>query len=210
MATPSGTIAFLNKDVNRCILSNWARFLDHPNSRYVLDRDDPDSWLSDKALAKMENFEETYKIDRGDQKYWGFVSWNDFFSRGLKPVPEDADVYTIVATCDAIPYRICTGNDVKFHSTFWIKSQPYSLQHTLNNEPIAESFVGGTIYQYYLTVTHYHRWHVPVDGTIQKQRELTMLRLLLWDTALQLILNRGHTLSLPVMQSLTASVLEMM
>ena len=175
MATPSGTIAFLNKDVNRCfkkVLSNWARFLDHPNSRYVLDRDDPDSWLSDKALAKMENFEETYKIDKEDEKYWGFASWNDFFSRRLKPgarpVPEDTDVYTVVAACDATPYRICTGNDVKFRSTFWIKSQPYSLQHMLNNEPIAESFVGGTVYQYYLTVTHYHRWHVPVDGTIQK------------------------------------------
>ena len=103
-ATPSGKAAFLNEDVNRCfkkILSNWARFLDHPNSRYALDRDNPDSWLSDKALAKMENFEETYKIDKGDEKYWGFASWNDFFSRRLKPgarpVPEDADVYTVVA-----------------------------------------------------------------------------------------------------------------
>ena len=49
-----------------------------------------------------------------------------------------------------------------------IKSQPYSLQHMLNNEPIAESFVGGTVYQNFLTIREYHRWHVPVDGTIQK------------------------------------------
>ena len=72
-ATPSGITAFLNKDVNRCfkkILSNWARFLSHPNSRYVLDRDDPDSWLSDTAMGAMKNFEEIYDIDKGDEKYW--------------------------------------------------------------------------------------------------------------------------------------------
>ena len=83
-------------------------------------------------------------------------------------MPEDADKYTVVAACEAIPYRISIGSNVKFCSTFWIKSQPYSLQHMLNNDSITESFVGGTVYQYYLDIYYYHRWHVPVDGTIQK------------------------------------------
>ena len=57
----------------------------------------------------MKNFEEIYEIDKEDGKYWGFASWNDFFARRLKPgarpVPEDADLYTVVAACEATPYQ---------------------------------------------------------------------------------------------------------
>ena len=37
---------------------------------------------------------------------------------------------------------------------FWLKSQP------------ARQFVGGTVYQAFLSATNYHRWHSPVAGKI--------------------------------------------
>ena len=48
------------------------------------------------------------------------------------------------------------------------KVSPTACNSCSNNEPIAKSFVGGTIYQYFLSTYEYHRWHVPVDGTVRK------------------------------------------
>ena len=35
-------------------------------------------------------------------------------------------------------------------------------------DALAEQFVGGTIYQAFLSALSYHRWHAPVSGTIKK------------------------------------------
>ena len=42
MATPSGTMAFINDKVNKCfkdILNSWAQVLNHPDSKWVLNRE---------------------------------------------------------------------------------------------------------------------------------------------------------------------------
>ena len=36
----------------------------------------------------------------------------------------------------------------------------------LANDDSVEQFVGGTVYQAFLSATNYHRWHSPVAGTI--------------------------------------------
>ena len=52
--------------------------------------------------------------------------------------------------------------------TFWLKdNQSYSIVHMLN-DPLANGFVNGTVYQAFLSPYDYHRWHSPVDGTIVK------------------------------------------
>ena len=34
-------------------------------------------------------------------------------------------------------------------------------------DPLADQFVGGTIYQAFLSALSYHRWHSPVTGTVK-------------------------------------------
>ena len=169
-ATPSGTVAFLNDKVSQCfrkILRNWAQLLNNPDSRYVLNQQD--GWLSDAALKQMPGFKETYVTDPCDE-YWGFKSWNDFFARkllpGVRPVDGASDTLVITSPCESVPYIL--EKNPQFRDTFWIKEQPYSLQHMLNDEPIAESYVGGSVYQAYLSPMIYHRWHVPVDSKVIK------------------------------------------
>ena len=70
----------------------------------------------------------------------------------------------IVSACESTPYGIST--DVQRQDRFWIKSQPYSLQDMLANDESVDQFVGGTVYQAFLSATNYHRWHSPVAGTI--------------------------------------------
>jgi phosphatidylserine decarboxylase len=60
---------------------------------------------------------------------------------------------------------------VKEHDTFWMKLQPYSLRHMLNGN-FVEQFVGGTVYQAFLSADKYHRWHSPVTGTIRRVQKV--------------------------------------
>ena len=110
---------------------------------------------------------EQYEHDPQDE-HWGFASWNDFFTRrfkdGERPVASPDDDKVIVSACESTPYGIST--DVKRQDRFWIKSQPYSLQDMLANDDSVDQFVGGTVYQAFLSATNYHRWHSPVAGTI--------------------------------------------
>ncbi|CAB4032040.1 phosphatidylserine decarboxylase family, partial [Paramuricea clavata] len=171
MATPSGTMAFINDKVNKCfrdILNSRAQLLNSPDSREVLNKQD--GWLSPDSLAEMPGFLKTYKVDLADP-YYGFQSWNDFFARKLKndkvrPIAEPGDPYVVCSPCDACPYFI--ERNPKLRDQFWIKSQPYSLQHLLNDDPLTEKYVGGTVFQAFLDTANYHRWHAPVAGTITK------------------------------------------
>jgi len=166
--TPAGFAAFREPRVNdvlRRILSRWAVFLESRESLYVLN-EGPAGWRSRKArqAIRIEEFEHDPQAED-----WGFRSWNDFFTRRFKPgsrpvaAPEDPKV--IASPCEATPFAI--RNAVERYDEFWIKRQPYSLQDMLANDPAVATFVGGTVYQAFLSPLFYHRWHSPVDGTIR-------------------------------------------
>jgi phosphatidylserine decarboxylase len=167
MATPAGFAAYRDPRVNamlKKILTAWCAFLDSADSLYVLN-DSPSGWKC--AAAQRAIGIEQFEYDPADE-HWGFVSWNDFFTRrfkdGQRPVASPDNDKVIVNACESTPYRLATG--VKCLDRFWIKSQPYSLQDMLANDDSVDQFVGGTVYQAFLSATDYHRWHSPVAGTI--------------------------------------------
>lgn len=168
MITPAGQTAFLNGKVNRMfrkVLAVWTKFLDSPDSLYVLNRS-KHGWKSPAAqkALHMDEF-----IHDPKKEYWGFTSWNDFFIRqfkeGQRPVSDPRDNKVVVSACEAAPFSI--SMNVKKTDTFWIKSQPYSLEHMLDGKHV-DYFVGGTVYQAFLSAENYHRWHSPTDGVIKE------------------------------------------
>jgi phosphatidylserine decarboxylase len=167
MGTPAGFAAFRDRQINamvKKILTAWCEFLISSDSRYVLN-DSPSGWKCTAARRAVGI--EQYQYNPDDE-YWGFASWNDFFTRrfneGARPVASPDDDKVIVSACESTPYGLAT--DVQRQDRFWIKSQPYSLQDMLANDESAGQFVGGTVYQAFLSATSYHRWHSPVTGTI--------------------------------------------
>jgi phosphatidylserine decarboxylase len=167
MGTPAGFAAFRDPRINamlKKILNAWCEFLSSADSLYVLN-DSPSGWKC--AVAQHTVGMDQYEHDPQDE-HWGFASWNDFFTRrfkdGERPVASPDDDKVIVSACESTPYGIST--DVKRQDRFWIKSQPYSLQDMLANDESTDQFVGGTVYQAFLSATNYHRWHSPVAGTI--------------------------------------------
>ena len=180
----------------RKILNQWGEFLCSGDSRYVLTdtplkinpnkKQENWGWFSEVALQALaesdpyygqgsdpkdpkENFIYNFQCDP-NAPFWGFQSWDQFFTRdfneGRRPVASPEDENVIVNACESAPYRIAYG--VQRFDTFWIKAQPYSLAHMLANDPSVDYFVGGTVYQAFLSAKSYHRWHSPVSGTIQK------------------------------------------
>lgn len=172
MGTPSGFAAFLRDDVNqqfKNILDEWARYLDSPDSCYVLNIDPETGWFGASAMAAMPNFEEEFKCDP-DAPYHGFTSWDNFFTRqfndGQRPVDAPDDDTVIVNGCESAPYKI--AHNIQRSDKFWIKAQPYSLSHMFDNDSLVDTFAGGTIYQAFLSALSYHRWHSPVSGKVVK------------------------------------------
>ena len=172
MGTTGGYAAFLNSRVNQQlqkILVEWGSFLKSERSCYVLSDDPKKGWFGADAKKAMPCFEVEFVCDPSKPHY-GFKSWDDFFTRqfreGIRPVAAPNDDRVIVNACESAPYKL--QENVKRRDKFWIKSQRYSLEHMLANDPLTEKFVHGTVYQAFLSALSYHRWHSPVNGKIVK------------------------------------------
>ncbi|KAJ4374174.1 hypothetical protein N0V83_002915 [Neocucurbitaria cava] len=181
MGTPSGFAFFLDPDVNKMlkkVLNAWGEYLSSPASAYVLGNDSI-GWFSDHAtddLATVANigktsykFEEMFKCDPSKEHH-GFKSWDDFFTRHFhedkRPIAGPDDDYVIANCCESTPYKV--GRNIAKRDRFWMKGQPYSLMDMLDMDPLHEKFVGGTVYQAFLSALSYHRWHAPVSGKVVK------------------------------------------
>lgn len=176
MGTPSGEVAFLDSRVNAVLeklLKEWGEYLTTPDSAAVLNDDPETGWFGKAALEDMSGFEDTYICDPSEP-HWGFTSWDDFFTRELKPgarpIAEPENTNVIVNPCESAPFRL--SRKVKGEDKFWLKSQPYSLRTMFDRDPRIEPFTGGTVYQAFLSATSYHRWHAPVSGKILKIKQI--------------------------------------
>src|SRR6185436_4190711 len=169
MMTTAGYAAFrypaINDAVN-AVLAEWCRFLDSAESRYVLNTGKY-GWLSPPAYKEYE-LQEFVIPDKG-APHWGWSSYNAFFHREIKaearPLAGPGDPKVVVSANDGTIYNI--ARKVKLLDQFWLKGQPYSLLNMLGGEKEAEPFVGGDVFQSFLSGANYHRWHAPVSGTVR-------------------------------------------
>ena len=184
MGTPSGYAAFLDPEINQLIkkiLNAWGEYLRSPASAYVLAASEH-GWFGKTGRRDLTAVARIGRIAATDLKFHdifecdpsavnhGFTSWDHFFTRvfreGIRPVAHPEDGKVIVNACESRPYR--TAHHVNARDRFWIKSQPYSVLDMLGHDGLASQFVGGTIYQAFLSALSYHRWHAPVSGKIVK------------------------------------------
>lgn len=174
MTSAAGSAAFLDKEVNlylKAILDEWGIFLKSPESVSVLNEHPKKGWFGEDAKKAMPTFVEDFNCDPS-KPYYGFCSWDDFFTRtfreGKRPVSAPDDNKVIVQACESAPYNI--AYNVQLRDKFWVKAQPYALQFMLDNDPRTHQFVGGTIYQAFLSALSYHRWHAPVSGKVVRTK----------------------------------------
>lgn len=105
-------------------------------------------------------------IDMKDYEKTSYSSYNDFFTRRLRPdarsICGDAD--TLISPCDcyASAYEI-TGDQA-----FDVKHTKYTLRSLLRSQKLARRFQGGYALILRLTVSDYHRYAYAVSGTQSK------------------------------------------
>ncbi|KAL3638116.1 phosphatidylserine decarboxylase [Castilleja foliolosa] len=102
-----------------------------------------------------------------------FKTFNEFFIRELKPgarpiTDVDCDA---VAVCGA-DCRLTAFETVADSTRFWIKGRKFSVEGLLGTELCSNAFINGSLVIFRLAPQDYHRFHVPVSGTIEKFVEI--------------------------------------
>lgn len=96
----------------------------------------------------------------------GFGSFNDFFTRKIKPGKRAIESSTFICPSDGL----LTVSDIGESSVFNIKNTFYSLKELLDNESLAGEFIGGTALIFRLTPSHYHRYVFCASGKVEETR----------------------------------------
>ncbi|MBD7935771.1 MULTISPECIES: phosphatidylserine decarboxylase [Cytobacillus] len=127
------------------------------------------------ARSKMSRFlikpfSKTYRINEDEIKgdLDQFQTLHEFFIRLLKedarPIHQGED--TIVSPVDAMIEDI---GMVDSKHVITVKEKDYSIAEMLGGVEEAEKYKGGTYMIFYLSPSHYHRIHSPVDGQVMRQ-----------------------------------------
>ncbi|XP_057464618.1 phosphatidylserine decarboxylase proenzyme 2-like [Actinidia eriantha] len=131
-----------------------------------------------KKMASVESAEDIPKfieffkdqINMAEVKYplEHFKTFNDFFIRELKPGarPISCTGHDDVAVC-AADSRLMAFRNVEDSLRFWIKGQRFSIHGLLGKEISSTAFLGGSLVIFRLAPQDYHRFHLPVSGTIE-------------------------------------------
>lgn len=124
------------------------------------------AWLKDQSI-KLQDF----VVPEG-----GYKSFNDFFTRQLKPsanarpisFPDDDSV--VVASADSEINFI--ESDLSLTTSLQVKTRQINVKDLLNDSKFAPNFVGGTAISCVLMPNNYHRYHAPVSGKIVESEEV--------------------------------------
>ncbi|RWW65680.1 hypothetical protein BHE74_00026998 [Ensete ventricosum] len=124
---------------------------------------------SAKDIPKfIEFFNGQLKMDEAKYPIEYFKTFNEFFIRELKPgarpiaYTERDDIAICAADC-----RLMAFNSANESLRFWIKGRKFSIQGLLGKDTCSSAFVDGSLVIFRLAPQDYHRFHVPVSGTIE-------------------------------------------
>jgi len=134
------------------------------------------SFLDTPASARdLETFFEDpiYHIDDYDRGTSGWLTYNQFFYRhikpGRRPVDGLCDDSIIVSPADSV----FQGQwEIDNHFEITAKGLRWSVIELLDGSPYQERFRGGTFIHMFLNVNDYHRYHVPVGGIVREMRQI--------------------------------------
>lgn len=106
-----------------------------------------------------------------------YANFNEFFGRELRPdarpVAEPANPSVVSSPADC---RLTTFPTIDLATRYWIKGAGFTLARLLGGDDaataLAQTLDGGAMAIARLAPQDYHRWHAPVDGTVQSIWEI--------------------------------------
>ncbi|KAG9057732.1 hypothetical protein FS842_004388 [Serendipita sp. 407] len=132
----------------------------------IYDQEGPD------VVKRIADFIKTYEIDMSDvlvKDPKGYKTFNEFFSRKLKPgarkpaAPNDSSIIVSAADC-----RLNVFPNFTAARQFWVKGKKFTLPELLGSEALARRFGNSpSLAIFRLAPQDYHRFHSPVTATIE-------------------------------------------
>ena len=107
-------------------------------------------------------------MDRFVRPDEGYGSFNDFFTRKLKPEYRKNDHSGLISPCDGL----LTVMDIDEDSVLDIKNSKYSVRELLRDTKLAQKYSNGTALIFRLTPSHYHRYCYCADGRASAVRRI--------------------------------------
>tara|TARA_Y100000588_G_scaffold329146_1_gene365120 strand:- start:65 stop:919 length:855 start_codon:yes stop_codon:yes gene_type:complete len=116
----------------------------------------------------IKKFIKTYQVNMSEaliENPEDYLSFNDFFTRKLKPDARSIADSDVVSPVDGVVSEIGT---IQKGQILQAKGREYALEQLLQlNAADCEKFINGTFATLYLSPKDYHRVHMPVDATLQ-------------------------------------------
>ena len=118
----------------------------------------------------VEQFAESNGIDMFDYEDKQYSSFNEFFTRRIKPGRRyfEKDEHKIVSPSDGK----VSAYEITPSRTFVIKNSVYSIDSLLRDKKLAEKYAGGYALVIRLSVDDYHRYIYPISGLKSHDREI--------------------------------------
>jgi phosphatidylserine decarboxylase len=117
------------------------------------------------SANKIENFVKNFNIDitLAKKEINEFTSFNDFFTRELKPIyrPINEDKNILISPGDG---RLIAHENIDLDNIIQVKGLTYSLKELIHNNDISKNYQGGTCIILRLAPTDYHRFHFVDSG----------------------------------------------
>jgi phosphatidylserine decarboxylase len=128
-----------------------------------------------ESTATLSSFisNPAYNIDDYIKGPSGWLTYNQFLARQLKPgkrpIAERCNDNIIVSPADSTfmgQWRISDDSTIK------VKGVTYSISQLLDNSSYKHKFNKGIFTHTFLSITDYHRYHVPVSGIIREVKNV--------------------------------------
>ena len=160
----------------KAILDEWSVYLQSSATDWLF-AEEGKQWLSDTAKKQYDY--PLWAKDSETLPYW--KSWDSFFTRNFKDPKTSRPIAgpdtNQVVICPNDGSLFCWQPQVQKKDVFWLKGMPYSLDDIFSStDPeqdkiikeykLSEMFENGYVFQTYLNPYNFHRWWVPVNGTI--------------------------------------------
>ncbi|GKV54534.1 phosphatidylserine decarboxylase proenzyme [Sporosarcina sp. NCCP-2222] len=149
--------------MKRTLFKYFVELTGHPVSSTLLKS------ISQSPLSRplIKPFAKAYGINESEAEYAieTYGSLQAYFTRNLKqgvrniePAPN-----ILVSPVDGV---LSAAGKVEKEQTFLIKDYSYSIKQILGDEKIAKRYENGYYCIFYLSPSHYHHFHYPIDGNL--------------------------------------------
>ena len=133
-------------------------------------------YLDTPASAEgIESFASSpqYNIDDYVVGPSGWLTFNQFFAReirpGKRPIAAPHDDRVIVSPADAV---FMGQWPIDANSNITVKGVTWAISELLDGSPYIDAFRDGVYMHSFLNAHDYHRYHVPVGGTVKEVRNI--------------------------------------